>query len=144
MDVELSSFYLKEALEQGSQIIHKQKSSLLFRRGDKAAGMFVVLSGRVILDCGVDSASGRCCGPGALVGLPSTLTGNNYSMTATVTEDAELSFWSRERLSGLLRQRPELCRLLVAIMRERIAESQAKQPGLPSEAELSKTIGEYV
>ena len=50
MDVESSSFYLKEALEQGTQIIHKRKSSVLFRRGDRAAGMFVVLSGRVILD----------------------------------------------------------------------------------------------
>src|SRR5215472_12036513 len=118
MDAELSSLYLKEALEQGSQIVHKPKSSLLFRRGDEAAGMFVVLSGKVILDCGVDSASGRCCGPGALVGLPSALIGNNYSMTAMVTEDAKLSFWSRERLYGLLRQRRELCSLLVTIVRE--------------------------
>ena len=47
--------------------------------------MFVVLSGKVRLDLGVDSAVGRTCGQGALVGLPSTLTRQHYSMTATVT-----------------------------------------------------------
>jgi hypothetical protein len=35
--------------------------------------MFVVLSGKVSLDLGVDSVLGRIYGPGALVGLPSTL-----------------------------------------------------------------------
>lgn len=124
MDDESSAFYLKEVLEQGNQIVRKPKSSVLFRRGDKAAGMFVVLSGKVILDYGVDSVCGRSSGPGALIGLPSTLTGREYSMTATVTEDAKLSFWSRERLLLLLRQRPDVCRLLMTIMQERITESQ--------------------
>lgn len=117
--------YLKQALEQGSQIVRKRKSSILFRRGDQAAGMFVILSGKVILDYGVDSANGRPCGPGALVGLPSTITGTTYSMTATVTEDAELSFWSPERLHSLVRARPDVSRLLLAILREKIAENYA-------------------
>jgi len=89
-----ASANLHHILEQGSEIVHKAKSTVLFRRGEKAAGMFVVLNGKVRLDLGVDSAVGRTCGQGALVGLPSTLTRQSYSMTATVTEDADLGYWS--------------------------------------------------
>jgi CRP-like cAMP-binding protein len=85
--------------------------------------MFVVLGGKVRLDLGVDSAIGRTCGPGALVGLPSPLTRNNYSMTATVTEDAELGFWSPDALDSLLHNRPDLWQPLLAILGERIAEN---------------------
>jgi len=87
-----ASANLQHVLEQRSERVCKPRSTVLFRRGDKASGMFVVLSGKVSLDLGVDSALCRTYGPGALVGLPSTLTRNNYSMTATVTEDAELVF----------------------------------------------------
>jgi len=87
-----TSAILQHILEQGSEMVLKPRSTVLFRRGGKASGMFVVLSGKVSLDLGVDSVLGRIYGPGALVGLPSTLTRNNYSMTATVTEDAELVF----------------------------------------------------
>jgi len=85
-----ASANLHHVLEQRSEKVQKPRLTVLFRRGEKASGMFVVLSGKVSLDAGVDSALARTCGPGALVGLTSTLIRNNYSMTATVTEDAEL------------------------------------------------------
>jgi CRP-like cAMP-binding protein len=70
---------------------NEPKQTVLFRRGEAAFGMFLVLEGKVSLDFGVDGSNplNRAYGPGALVGLPATLTGHNYSMTATVTEDAE-------------------------------------------------------
>jgi len=87
-----ASANLQHALEHRSEKVCKPRSTVLFQRGEKASGMFVVLSGKLSLDLGVDSVLGRTCGPGALVGLPSTLTRHSYSMTATVTEDAELGF----------------------------------------------------
>ncbi len=54
--------------------------------------------------------------PLALVGLPSTLTRRIYCMTATVTEDAELGFWSPEALDSLLHNRPDLCQQLLVIL----------------------------
>ena len=100
---------------------------MLFRRGEKASGMFVVLSGKVSLDLGVDSASVVTYGPGALIGLPSTLTRLNYSMTATVTEDAELGFWSPDALDSLL---PDLCQPLQAILGKKIAENHEVERAL--------------
>ncbi len=79
-----ASANLQHVLEERSEKIRKPRSTVLFRRGERASGMFVVLSGKVSLDLGVDSALSRTYGSGALVGLPSTLTRNNYSMTATL------------------------------------------------------------
>jgi len=117
---------LETVLRRGSKKIWRERGSVLFRRGDDAKGMFIVLSGAVNLDFGVDGsvAGNRSYGPGALVGLPATLTGNKYSMNATVGQDAELVFWSCEALQLLLRQRPELCRQLLVVLGERISEHQ--------------------
>jgi CRP-like cAMP-binding protein len=115
---------LQLALADGCERICKAKSTVLFRRGEKAHGMFIVFSGNVSLDFGVDTPLARSCGPGALVGLPSTITGCNYSMTAIVTQDAELGFWTPEALESLLRDRPELCHQLLTILGEKTIELQ--------------------
>lgn len=115
---------LQTALAQEGEKVSKPKGSVLFQRGTEAFGLFVVLSGKVRLDFGVDSAFSRTYGSGALVGLPATLTGRKYSMTATVTEEAELGFWDRKSLDALLRKHPDYCRTLLEILGEKMAENQ--------------------
>jgi CRP-like cAMP-binding protein len=117
---------LHMALEERCERVRKSRSTVLFRRGDKAVGMFLVLRGTVRLDFGVDSSAklASAYGPGALVGLPATLTGRNYSMTATVTDDAELGFLTSQALNSLLRQRPDVCQQLLTILGEKISETR--------------------
>jgi CRP-like cAMP-binding protein len=117
---------LQTALHRGCKKIWKAKSSILFRRGQSASGMFVVLRGTVTLDFGVDGAlaANHTYGPGALVGMPAALTKRSYSMTATVTQDAELGFWPAEALDALSRKRPDLCRQLLAVLGERISQTR--------------------
>lgn len=132
---------LYAVLEQRCQRVRKPKSTVLFRRGEKAFGMFLVLRGTVSLDFGVDASTGlaSACGPGALVGLPATLTRTNYSMTATVTDDAELGFLTPQVLVSLLREHPELRQQLLTILSAKVAHCeqvtkallrQEKLPGL--------------
>ena len=45
-------------------------------------------------------------------------------MTATVTKDAELRYWTPEALESLLRTEPALCQPLLRILGERIAEDR--------------------
>jgi CRP-like cAMP-binding protein len=120
---ETASAHLRFILEQQGERVRKLRSTVLFRRGDKASGMFVVLSGKVSLDLGVDSALSRSHGTGALVGLPSTITRQNYSMTATVTEDAELGFWTPDALESLLRDQPDLCQPLLVMLGKKVADN---------------------
>jgi CRP-like cAMP-binding protein len=127
---------LQAVLEEQCEKIHKARYSVLFRRGEKAFGMFVVLDGMVSLDFGMDSPLARSYGPGAIVGLPATVTRRNYSMTATVTEDSELGFWSPEMLESLLHNHPEFCCQVLAILGERVIEGNEMQKALLTGDEL--------
>jgi CRP-like cAMP-binding protein len=117
---------LYAALERRCERFRKRRSTVLFRRGQKAFGMFLVIRGAVRLDFGVDVATalGNICGPGALVGLPATLSRSNYSMAATVTEDAELGFLTPEDLVSLLHPQPTLPQHLLTILSEKVAHSE--------------------
>lgn len=128
---------LQASLEQRCEKVRKPRFTVLFRRGDKASGMFVVLSGKVSLGFGVNSVLDRSYGPGALVGLPSTLTRRNYCMTATVTEDAELGFWSPEALDTLLHSCPDLCQQLLVILREKMAENDELEESIAQEKQIT-------
>jgi len=118
---------LRAVLDRGCERLRKAKQTVLFRRGENAFGLFIVLCGAVKLDLGVESKFTRTYGPGALLGLPATLTRRPYSMTATVTQDSELSFWTPEALDSLLRERPELCHPLLVLLGQRMAENDALQ-----------------
>ena len=118
---------LSTFLEQNCERMHKPRSAVLFQRGEKAFGMFLVFSGRVRLNAGIDEALARCYGPGALIGLPATLSKRTYSMTATVMEDAELGFLPPPVLDSLIRDNPDLCQELVTILSERMVQIQQLQ-----------------
>jgi len=114
---------LQSILRQGCGRIRKPKNSTLFREGEKPVGVFVVLSGFVRLDFGVDCPLSRTYGSGALLGLPATLTKSSYSMTATVAEDAEVGLWTPGALNALLVERPELCQQLLVLLCERMLDN---------------------
>jgi CRP-like cAMP-binding protein len=123
---------LYPALERHCEKVRKPRSTVLFRRGEKAVGIFVVLRGTVVLDLGVDGsgALASTCGSGALVGLPATLVRGTYSMTATVVDDAELGFLPTEELLSLFRKHPELCQQLLKMLGAKVGTGSAGYQGL--------------
>ena len=131
---------LYAALEQCCERVRKPRWTVLFRRGEKAHGMFLVLNGSVNLDFGVDAAAalGSTCGPGALVGLPATLSGGRYSMTATVTEQAELGLIRTPVLFTLLRERPELCQQLLTILSAKLDHTDQVRRAILSREQLPR------
>ena len=102
--------------------------------------MFLILSGTVSLDFGVDSSAGlaNTYGPGTLVGLPATLTGRDYSMTATVTNDSELGFITTHALESLLRSHPEFCQQLLTILSAKIAHTEQVTKALVRKEKLPR------
>jgi CRP-like cAMP-binding protein len=85
-------FNLMSVLGHDARKSNRPQSSVRFQRGENAFGIFLVLSGKVKLDLGVDNGHGYCYGRGALLGLPETLTKSHYNMTATMIQDAEVGF----------------------------------------------------
>lgn len=81
--------------------------ALLFVQGQPPRGVFVICSGQVKLS--VSSAAGktiilRIAGPGEVVGLPTTISGQPYEVTAEVLEPTQANFISREDLLQFLKK----------------------------------------
>ena len=135
---------LSLAFQQRCETMRRSKFSVLFRRGEKAFGTFLVIKGTVYLDFGVDGSNplNKAYGPGAFIGLPATLTGRTYTMTATVTADAELGFLSVKELQSLLREQPALQLQLLDILSAKLAQvDQAKKAMLIKETDTLGDVG---
>lgn len=115
---------LKQKLEERGSVIPKPKGAVLFRRGDPVVGLFLVRRGQVTLGLGGDSRvyPPRVLGVGSVVGLPATMSGAPYSLTAEVTEDSELLFVPRSVVIELLRSNPELGFEVMAVLGDEISK----------------------
>jgi len=83
------------------------KGAVLFSEGQAPPGVFIVRSGAVKLS--VNSTDGRTlivrfAESGDVLGLPATLTGKPYSLTAEVIEPAQLQLIARKNFLDFLRE----------------------------------------
>ena len=86
------------------------KGATLFVEGQPARGVFILCSGRVKLS--TSSADGktlilRISEPGEVLGLPATVTGTCYELTADVIEPAQANFISRSEFLNFLKENGE-------------------------------------
>jgi CRP/FNR family transcriptional regulator len=87
------------------------KGATLFVEGQSSRGVFILCAGRVKLS--TSSADGktlilRISDPGELLGLPATVTGKPYELTADVIEPAQANFISGEDFLRFLREHGEV------------------------------------
>jgi CRP/FNR family transcriptional regulator len=88
------------------------KGSLLFAEGRPSRGVYVLCEGRAKLS--ICSESGkrmmlRVAGPGEILGLGSTLGGENYEVTAELMDNAHVAFVKRKDIVKFLRANPTIC-----------------------------------
>ena len=86
------------------------KGATLFVEGQPARGVFILCSGRVKLS--TSSADGktlilRIAEPGEVLGLPATVTGSNYELTADIIEPAQANFIARTEFLIFLKENGE-------------------------------------
>jgi CRP/FNR family transcriptional regulator, cyclic AMP receptor protein len=87
------------------------KGATLFVEGQSPRGVFILLAGRVKLS--TSSIDGRTLivrisEPGEVLGLPATITGTSYELTAAVVESVQTNFISRPDFLGFLREHGEV------------------------------------
>lgn len=98
------------------------KGTVLFRQGEPVKGVYVVVRGKIRLSLVErEAVSDRMAGPGSVLGLPATMTGNTYSLSAQVLEASELLFVERDVVLGLLRRCPEFCFEVVEILAHEVS-----------------------
>ena len=83
------------------------KGATLFVEGQTGRGVFILCSGRVKLS--TSSIDGRTLivrlsEPGEVLGLPATVTGTPYELTAEVVEPTQANFVSRQDFLNFLRE----------------------------------------
>ena len=101
--------------------VFKAKGAILFRAGEQGQGVFLIRTGRVTLKMeGCEKVyPTQILKSGAVIGLPATLSGEPYSLTAETTEDSHLDFIPQQKLLNLLSSSPELaCRILCLLSEE--------------------------
>jgi len=100
----------------------KEKGTILFRAGQSCRGVFVIRSGQVQLSLGAPGKlyPPHTVGPGFVVGLPATFSGEPYSLTAEAKSTCRLDFIARAKLLGLLRQNPEAGFQVLRLLSEEI------------------------
>jgi CRP/FNR family transcriptional regulator, cyclic AMP receptor protein len=86
------------------------KGATLFVEGQQPRGVFILCAGRVKLS--TTSADGRTLilrlsEPGEVLGLPATITGKPYELTADVIEPTQANFISRADFLKFLREHGE-------------------------------------
>jgi CRP/FNR family transcriptional regulator len=86
------------------------KGAVLFMEGQTASGIFAVCGGQVNLS--ISSLEGkaiilRIAEAGELLGLPATLSGRPYEVTAEVSEQARVNFIPRAAFLRFLSAHPE-------------------------------------
>ena len=86
------------------------KGAVLFMEGQIASGIFAVCSGQVKLSTSSHEGKAiilKIAETGELLGLPSTLSGKPYEVTAEVSDPARVSFTPRATFLRYLRKNPE-------------------------------------
>lgn len=118
---------LRTELEQLATIVVKPKGAILFNHGDNVSGVFLIRSGKVklCLDCEKEVYPSRFLGPGAIAGLPATVSGSPYSLTATVVEDSELAFVTRNSVLSCLKDNVVLCFQVMGMLSGEICNARS-------------------
>jgi CRP/FNR family transcriptional regulator len=118
---------LNTELDRMATTLAKPVGTVLFRRGDQPSGIFLIHDGKVrlTLDDKARLYPPKVLGSGSIVGLPATLSGSPYSLTAEVVDDAEVGFIPRQILMNYLRANPAACFELMQTLSEEISDMRA-------------------
>ena len=93
--------------------------TVLFREGDAARGVYIVLEGHASLTMITEKGETvlvRSSGPGSLLGLPGTFLRDIYQLTAAIDQDARLTFVERQKVLEFLRQRTDMWMIVLNIL----------------------------
>jgi CRP-like cAMP-binding protein len=120
-----TSAELRANLQSVGQKEHYAEGQLLFREDDRNTGSFLLLKGKVRMSVRGLPKLDRLFSAGSVLGLPSTFTGHDYSLTAQAMTEAEVIHVPAENFVQLMRQRGDLCREATEMLGREVSFIQA-------------------
>lgn len=122
---------------------------LLFQQGAVATGVYLVATGevRLLLSTGPGQKQLlEVAGPGTMLGLSESMSGEKYRMTAEAGEQATAVFIRREELLVFLREHSDYCMQIVRLLSEDLHglyhkfRSISAHPGRPRQRPLDEQL----
>jgi len=115
--------------------VTEPKGAVLFRRGEPAFGIFLLRKGSLSLR--LESGEGkvlvdRTATPDSIIGLPSTLSGGRYSLTAVTLEESDLALVDRAALIELLKSDPSIGLELMRALGDEVLQMRAILASTPT------------
>lgn len=97
------------------------KGATLFQQGSAATGVYLVESGEVCILLSTGQSQRQLLevvGPGTMLGLSESMTGEKYRITAEAGEPTTAGFIPRAEFLEFLRQHAEFCMQVVRLLSE--------------------------
>ena len=102
-----------------------EKKELLFSDGERGAGFFVIVRGRVkVLKVSPEGKEVilHLCGPGDHIGQVAIFAGHAYPASAETLTDCDLLFFPRQAMIDLIGREPQLALSLLAVLSARLRQ----------------------
>lgn len=116
---------LAQHLKSLSTIVRVSKGTRLFTQGEPANQACVIEMGRVRLWLADDQGNpiwSRIVGSGAVLGLPSSISGRAYSLTAVALESVHVAFVGRDVLQEVITTNPKVSTAVLRILSEELSQ----------------------
>jgi CRP-like cAMP-binding protein len=140
---------LLQALHGIKSVRFFPKGAKLFQQGIVAAGVYLVESGevRVMLPTGQSQKQLlEVVGPGTMLGLSESMSGERYRITAEAGEQTTAAFVPREQFLEFLREHGDFCMEVVRLLSEDLHalyhkfRSITAHPGRPRNRPLDEQL----
>ena len=140
---------LLQALRGIKSVESFPKGATLFQQGSAVKGVYLVESGevRVLLPSGQRQKQLlEVAGPGTMLGLSESMTGEKYRITAEAGERTTAAFIPREKFLEFLREHGDFCMQVVRLLSEdlhglyRKFRSISAHPGRPRHRALDEQL----
>lgn len=115
---------------------HLSPGDTVFRQGEPADELFVLLEGRVKVTQVTSDGQQvvvRLLGPGEMMGCVAAWGGGNYPGTATAQEETSVIGWSGAALGRLVERHPAIARNLLGTVGHSLQETQTRLRELATE-----------
>ena len=140
---------LWEALQGIKTLRVYPKGAKLFQHSDAVTGIYVVESGevRILLPTAQNHEQLlEVAGPGTLLGLSESMSGDNCRVTAEAGDHTTVAFVSRESFAAFLQEHSDFCMAVVRLLSEDLHglyhkfRSISAHPGRPRHRSLDEQL----
>jgi CRP-like cAMP-binding protein len=131
MNLDSSAFVadqeLIQALRERARGVDCSYDRVLFHQGDEPTGLYLVLSGEIIMtmeSLAGDEVVSLRADPGSLLGLPGLVGNTGYSLSAWARKGAEIGFVSRDDFSSLMLSKPNMGMLILKVLAREVRSAR--------------------